>query len=105
MRNNCEAYGKTQKCLNQNTKFVFCKKHLCIPKFSICGASLLNTILENTSFLKNEIGLSNIGDFEKIWNRAKTIFSVRVQHSLSLLITHNILCAGPRCLSIARPSL
>jgi len=33
---------------------------------------------KDTTFLKNEIGFSIIGDFKKIWNCAKTICLVRV---------------------------
>ena len=41
--------------------------------FSICWGCLVKTVSEDTTFLKNEIGFSNIGDFKKILNRAKTI--------------------------------
>ena len=36
---------------------------------------------KDTNCLKKEIGFSNIGDLKKIWNRAKTLFLVRIQYS------------------------
>ena len=84
--NNCQAYGKTQMCFDskhkcvsickthlcfdwQNT-FLFCKTHLC---FQSVGPVCRIHLRKDTNYLKNEIGFSNIGDFKKIWNRAKTI--------------------------------
>jgi len=61
-------------CVLQNT-FLFCKTHLC---FQSVGPVCQIHFRKDTNYLKNEIGFSNIGDFKKIWNRAKTIFLVRV---------------------------
>ena len=79
MRNNCEAFDKTQKCFEskhkicvlQNTCVYSKKTHLCFQSVGpVCGMHFWM----DTNFLKNKIGLFNISDFEKIWNRAKTFF-------------------------------
>jgi hypothetical protein len=70
--------AKHKSVLNQNTfvfdwqnTFVFCKTHLC---FQSVGPFVAYTFGRTLIFLKNEIGFSNISDFKKIWNRAKTFF-------------------------------
>ena len=52
------------------TLFLFCKTHLC---FQSVGPVCQKHFRKDTNYLKNEIGFSNIGDFKKNWNRAKTI--------------------------------
>ena len=59
--NNCQAYGKTQKCFDSKHKCVLIgKTHMSFAKhifvlqstfvFSICGACLLNTLWNDTNF-------------------------------------------------------
>jgi len=50
---------------------VICKTHMC---FQSVGPVCWKHFWKDTNFLKHEKGISNIGDFKKIWNRAKIFF-------------------------------
>ena len=77
------------KCVLQNTyvffktHLVFCKTHLCFQSMGpVCGIHFR----KDANYLKNEISFSNIGDFKKIWKRAKTFFLVRIPVSSCVIL-------------------
>ena len=63
-------------CVLQYT-FLFCKTHLC---FQSVGPVCWKHFWKDTNYLKNEIGISNIGNLKKIWNCAQTLSLVRIQY-------------------------
>jgi len=102
---NVRRMAKHKSVLRKNTFKTLLKSVL--PKQKVfwqnrkCFQSVGAIFRKDTNFFKNEIGFSNIGDFKKIWNRAKTIFLVHVQYcpppfypQSSVFLCSSVMCSA-----------